>query len=81
MEQTETNEFRFAELIASVAKNHEPRWARNSQTTLAYGTGRLPERVGQIGWQPLAGPGSPPAAKTNSTSISSLRRRIARGEA
>ncbi len=81
MERTETNEFRFAELIASVAKNHEPRWAQNGQTTLAYGTGRLPEHVRQIGWQPLAGPGSPPAAQTHSTSIRSLRRRIARGEA
>ena len=72
---------RMNDLVASSATNHVPAWAKDSQTTLAYGTGRLPKYVGQIRWQPLAGPGSAPTSPHLSPSMQSLRRRIVRGEA
>lgn len=71
---------RMNDLVASSTTTHVPAWAKDSQTTLAYGTGRLPKDAGQIRWQPLAGPGSAPAAHL-SPSMRSLRRRIVRGEA
>ena len=72
---------RMNDLVASSATTHVPAWAKDSQTTLAYGTGRLPKYVGQIRWQPLAGPGSAPTSPHLSPSMQSLRRRIFRGEA
>lgn len=72
---------RMKDLVASSATTHVPAWAKDSQTTLAYGTGRLPKNAGQIRWQPLAGPGSAPASARLSPSMQSLRRRIVRGEA
>lgn len=72
---------RMNDLVASSATTHVPAWAKDSQTTLAYGTGRLPKHAGQIRWQPLAGPGSAPASVRLSPSMQSLRRRIVRGEA
>ena len=72
---------RLNDLVASTTTTHVPAWAKDSQTTLAYGTGRLPKHAGQIRWQPLAGPGSAPASARLSPSMQSLRRRIVRGEA
>jgi len=72
---------RFADLVASTTATATPGWARKSQTTLAYGTGRLPEHAKQIGWQPLAGPGTALVKPALSTSMQSLRQRIVRGEA
>ena len=72
---------RLNDLVASTTTAHVPVWAKDSQTTLAYGTGRLPKHAGQIRWQPLAGPGSAPASARLSPSMQSLRRRIVRGEA
>ncbi len=72
---------RMNDLVASSTVVHVPAWAKNAQTTLAYGTGRLPEHARQIRWQPLAGPGSAPAPAHLSPSMQSLRRRIVRGEA
>ena len=72
---------RFADLVASTAVHATPGWARNSQTNLAYGTGRLPQHTKQINWQPLAGPGAAKAKPVLSNSMQSLRQRIVRGEA
>lgn len=71
----------FADLVASTAGCPSPEWARNTQTTLVYSTGRLPEHVKQLGWQPLAGPGSAAIKPALSDSMQSLRQRIVRGEA
>ena len=72
---------RFADLVATTADHATPGWARNSQTNLAYGTGRLPQHAKQIGWQPLAGPGAATVKPALSNSMQSLRQRIVRGEA
>jgi hypothetical protein len=72
---------RFADMVASAPGRTTPVWAKNSRTTLAHTTGRLPERAKQIGWQPFAGPGAAPSARPMSTSMRSLRRRVVRGEA
>ena len=72
---------RLNDLVASTTTTHVPAWAKDSQTTLAYGTGRLPKHASQIRWQPLAGSGSAPSATHLSPSMQSLRRRIVRGEA
>jgi len=72
---------RFADLVASTTATATPGWARNSQTALAYGTGRLPENANQLSWQPLAGPGTATVKSGLSTSMQSLRQRIVRGEA
>ena len=72
---------RFATLVASATDPLTPEWAQNSRTTLAHSSGRLPPDARQIGWQPLAGPGSAPAARPLSPSMQSLRRRVVRGEA
>ena len=82
MEQpTIANNMRFADLIASTPTKATPAWAAERQTRLAHGTGRLPQHVKQIGWQPLAGPGSPAVKPSMSSSMQSLRQRIVRGEA
>ena len=72
---------RIKDMVASSTVAHVPAWAKNTQTTMAYGTGRLPEHARQIRWQPLGGPGSAPAPAHLSSSMQSLRRRIVRGEA
>ena len=82
MEQTQCIEsLSFAELIASSDDACTPSWATNSRTTLAFGAGRLPEHSKQIGWQPVAGPGSVAVQPSMSSSMQSLRQRIVRGEA
>ena len=80
-EQNLLKNLRFANMIASATHPPTPEWAQNSRTTLAHGSGRLPVQAQQIGWQPLAGPGSAPEARPLSTSMQSLRRRVVRGEA
>jgi len=80
-EQNLSQNLRFADMTATSTMANGPAWAKNSQTTLAYGTGRLPAHARQIGWQPLAGVGSAPAPPHLSPSMQSLRRRIVRGEA
>lgn len=80
-EQNLSQNLRFADMTATSTPASGPAWAKNSQTTLAYGTGRLPAHARQIGWQPLAGVGSAPAPSHLSSSMQSLRRRIVRGEA
>ena len=82
MEQTNHLEkLSFADLVAASDDACTPAWATNSQTTLAFGTGRLPQHAKQIGWQPVAGPGSVAVKPSMSTSMQSLRQRIVRGEA
>ena len=71
----------FADMTASSSVNKRPVWARNSRTTLAHGTGRLPAREHQLGWQPIAGPGSLSEQRPMSTTLRSLHQRIVRGEA
>ena len=72
---------RFADLVSTSTRPHPPAWAKNSQTKLAHGTGRLPAHARQNGWQPVAGVGAAPAPVHLSSSMQSLRRRIVRGEA
>ena len=80
-EQNLSQHLRFADMTATSTRSNVPAWAKNSQTTLAYGTGRLPNYARQIGWQPVAGVGAAPAPSHLSNSMQSLRRRIVRGEA
>ena len=80
-EQNLSQNVRFADMTATSTRSNVPAWAQNSQTTLAYGTGRLPTHARQIGWQPVAGVGAAPAPSHLSSSMQSLRRRIVRGEA
>mgnify|MGYP006225952837 FL=1 len=80
-EHTLLQNLRMKDMVASSAISHAPAWAKDSQTTMAYGTGRLPELARQVRWQPLGGPGSAPAPVHLSSSMQSLRRRIVRGEA
>jgi hypothetical protein len=80
-EQNLSQHLRFADMTATSSRSNVPVWAKNSQTTLAYGTGRLPTHARQIGWQPVAGVGAAPAPSHLSNSMQSLRRRIVRGEA
>lgn len=80
-EQNLSQNLRFADMTATSNRSSIPSWAQNSQTTLAYGTGRLPTHARQIGWQPVAGVGAAPAPSHLSSSMQSLRRRIVRGEA
>ena len=80
-EQNLSQHLRFADMTATSTRSNVPAWAKNSQTTLAYGTGRLPTHARQIGWQPVAGVGAAPAPSHLSSSMQSLRRRIVRGEA
>ena len=80
-EQNLSQNLRFADMTATSTRSNVPAWAKNSQTTLAYGTGRLPTHARQIGWQPVAGVGAAPAPSHLSSSMQSLRRRIVRGEA
>lgn len=80
-EQNLSRNLRFADMRATSTQAAVPVWAQNSQTTLAYGTGRLPTHARQIGWQPVAGVGAAPAPSHLSSSMQSLRRRIVRGEA
>lgn len=80
-EQNLSRNLRFADMTATSTQAAVPVWAQNSQTTLAYGTGRLPTHARQIGWQPVAGVGAAPAPSHLSSSMQSLRRRIVRGEA
>ena len=80
-EQNLPQHLRFADMTATPTRSNVPAWAKNSQTTLAYGTGRLPTHARQIGWQPVAGVGAAPAPSHLSSSMQSLRRRIVRGEA
>lgn len=72
---------RFEDLVASHSGSHVPGWATKTRTTLAHGTGRLPAQRSQIGWQPVAGPGSPTMKRTMTPSMRSLHQRIVRGEA
>jgi len=80
-EQNLSQHLRFADMTATSTRSNVPAWAKNSKTTLAYGTGRLPMHARQIGWQPVAGVGAAPAPSHLSSSMQSLRRRIVRGEA
>lgn len=80
-EQNLSHNLRFADMTASSTQTTVPDWAKNSQTNLAYGNGRLPTHTRQIGWQPVAGVGAAPAPSYLSSSMQSLRRRIVRGEA
>jgi len=80
-ERNLSQHLRFADMTATKTRSNVPAWAKNSQTTLAYGTGRLPTHARQIGWQPVAGVGAAPAPAHLSSSMQSLRRRIVRGEA
>ena len=80
-EQNLSQNLRFADMTATSTRSNVPAWAKNSQTPLAYGTGRLPMHARQIGWQPVAGVGAAPAPSHLSSSMRSLRRRIVRGEA
>jgi hypothetical protein len=80
-EQNLSQHLRFADMTATSTRSNVPVWAKNSQTTLAYGTGRLPPHARQIGWQPVAGVGAAPVPSHLSSSMQSLRRRIVRGEA
>ena len=80
-EQNLLQHLRLADVLASGTNRAMPEWAADSRTNLAHGSGRLPAQAQQIGWQPVAGPGSAPAARPLSTSIQSLRRRVVRGEA
>ena len=75
-EQNLSRNLRFADMRATSTQAAVPVWAQNSQTTLAYGTGRLPTHARQIGWQPVAGVGAAPAPSHLSSSMQSLRRRI-----
>ncbi|RJU99660.1 MAG: hypothetical protein DWC10_01715 [Candidatus Poseidoniales archaeon] len=72
---------RFADLVPSTQSEAVPVWAKNSRTTLAHGTGRLPAKNDQLGWQPVAGPGSPQRPHRMTPSMDSLRKRMVRGEA
>ena len=80
-EQNLLQHLRLTDMLASGANRATPEWAVDSRTTLAHGSGRLPVQAQQIGWQPVAGPGSAPSDRPLSTSIQSLRRRVVRGEA
>ena len=80
-EQNLSQNLRFADMTATSTRSNVPAWAKNSQTTLAYGTGHLPTHAWQVGWQPVAGVGAAPAPSHLSSSMQSLRRRIVRGEA
>ena len=80
-EQNLSQNLRFADMTATSTRSNVPAWAKNSQTTFAYGRGRLPTHARQIGWQPVAGVGAAPAPSHLSSSMQSLRRRIVRGEA
>lgn len=80
-EQNRSQNLRFADMTATSTRARIPAWAKNSQTTLAYGSGRLPTHARLIGWQPVAGVGAAPAPSHLSSSMQSLRRRIVRGEA
>ena len=80
-EQNLSQNLRFADMTATSTRARIPAWAKNSQTTLAHGSGRLPTHAHQIGWQPVAGVGAAPAPSHLSSSMQSLRRRIVRGEA
>ena len=80
-ERNLSQNLRFADMTATSTRSNVPAWAKNSQTTLAYGTGRLPMHARQIAWQPVAGVGAAPAPSHLSSSMQSLRRRIVRGEA
>ena len=60
-EQNLSQNLRFADMTATSTGVSIPAWAKNSQTTLAYGSGRLPTHARQIGWQPVAGVGAAPA--------------------
>ena len=80
-EQNLLQHLRLADMLASGTNRATLEWAADSRTTLAHGSGRLPVQAQQIGWQPVAGPGSASSARPLSTSIQSLRRRVVRGEA
>ena len=80
-EQNLSQNLRFADMTATSTRSNVPAWAMSSQTSLAYGAGRLPTHARQIGWQPVAGVGAAPAPLHLSSSMQSLRRRIVRGEA
>ena len=71
----------FAAMTATSTVDKRPAWARNSRTTLAYGTGRLPSHQHQLGWQPIAGPGALGEQRPMSSTLRSLHQRIVRGEA
>jgi hypothetical protein len=80
-EQNTPNNPTFERLIASTTQDRTPAWAVKSRTTLAHGSGTLPVAKGNIGWQPLAGPGSVQHRRPMTPSMRSLRQRIVRGEA
>ena len=80
-EQNLLQNLRFADMVALTTDRPTPDWAENSRTFLAHGSGRLPPHARQISWQPVAGPGSVPAARPLSPSMESLRRRVVQGEA
>lgn len=80
-QETAPNIARFEDLVASRSAYHVPVWATNTRTALAHGTGRLPAKRSQNGWQPVAGPGSPTMQRTMTPSMRSLHQRIVRGEA
>jgi len=80
-EQNLLKNLQLADMVASATHPPTPDWAENSRTVLAHGSGRLPPHARQISWQPLAGPGSAPAARPLSPSMESLRRRVVQGEA
>jgi hypothetical protein len=78
---TFAKEIRFEDLRPTADIAQVPAWAMQSQTSLAHGSGRLPTKLAQIGWQPLAGPGSAPVQRSMTRSMRLLHERIVRGEA
>ncbi len=77
------NDLSFKDFTATESTITKPSWASKSTTKLAHSTGKLPERISNIGWQPWHRPGAPLGSAMTSSTIRSLTRRaqLLRGEA
>ena len=77
------NDLSIKDFTATETTTTTPSWASKITTKLAHSTGKLPERVSNIGWQPWHRPGAPLGSAMTSSTIRSLTRRaqLLRGEA
>ncbi len=77
------NDLSFEDFTESGSTTVTPSWASKSTTKLAHSTGKLPEKISQLGWQAWHRPGAPLGSAMTSSTIRSLTRRVQllRGEA
>ena len=77
------NDLSFKDDTATETTTTTPSWASKRATTLVHSTGKLPERISNIGWQPWHRHGAPLGSAMTSSTIRSLTRRaqLLRGEA